>query len=65
MPDGAIRAVEPKGVQEKECHTTRFAGSLCPAHNALREISIIVIIVDIDINPINDAAVAAYGTGAL
>jgi hypothetical protein len=62
MPDGAVRAVEPKGVQETDCHTTGFAGSLCPAHNALREISIIVIIVDIDINPINDASVAANGT---
>jgi len=60
-----VRAVEPEGVQEADCLMTGFAGSLCPAHGALREISIIVIIVDIDIQLINVAAVAAYGTGAL
>ena len=33
--------MEPKCVQETDCHTTRFAGSLSLAHNAIREISII------------------------
>ena len=33
--------MEPKGVKETDFHTTGFAGSLCPAHNVLSEISII------------------------
>ena len=56
---GAVRAVEPEGVQEADGLTTGSADSLRPTQGAPTEI-ISIIVIDID-----STAVTTYSAGAL